>query len=136
LTPEPASLAVSVSAAPGWTATVTLNALDADVAEIPVPVFVGDAVRVSPSSAVSMVIPGNVAKPDEVVLAEAPEVIVPVDGVSVIGKVESETLFPNWSVPARSPQVSWRSGIGVRWPWTKASALAAAEEMLSTGSRG
>jgi len=94
LTPEPASLATSVSVAPLLTATVTLNGEDADDAATPVPLFVGDAVSLRLSAAVLMMMPENVARPDGLVLAVAPEAIVFADGLRVMEKLLADTLFP------------------------------------------
>jgi hypothetical protein len=121
-----------VSTAPGWTATVTLNGLDTDEAEIPVPVFVGAAVRVRASPVVLMMIPGNVANPDDVVLTEAPDAIVPAEGVTVIGKFGSATLFPNLSCTCTVTEGVMAVPVyAFDGPWTKASEFAAEAVIVS-----
>jgi hypothetical protein len=85
LTPEPASVALSVSVFPVLMSTVTLKVLEADEGATPLPELVGDAVRVSPRAAV-LIVTANVARPEELVVAVAPDAIELAEGVRVMGR--------------------------------------------------
>jgi hypothetical protein len=122
-TPEPESSdVVSVSVAPLLTATVTLNAADGPVEVRPE----ADAVRVRPSAAVLIVTPLNVARPLLSVLAEAPALITPAEGVNVTVVPDPLTGLPDWSWTWTV--IAGDSGVPANplaGPWTKASLLAA-----------
>jgi hypothetical protein len=76
------------------TAIVTLNAEEADDPEIPVPELVGAAVRVRLRPAWLIVTAENVASPEALVVAVAPEAMVLAEGVTVIDRLLSAALFP------------------------------------------
>jgi len=128
LTPEPASVAPSVSVDPDPSRTEIVKKFEVPL-PTPVPALVGAAVSVRLAPAVFMTT-GKVASPVELVLSTPPDAIEPAEGVSVIEKLLSDTGLPyassTWTVTEGdmvTPAKVFDGGCTPKASWDAAAAL-------------